>query len=316
VATSAEAHLALLGDKRLLFHESGEGFLMYGVQRRSWVAMGDPIGPREVRRELAWEFRELADQHGGLAVFYEVGAEDLPVYLELGLDLRKLGEEARVPLEGFSLAGGPRKALRATQNRMAREGVRFELVPREGVRPLLPELRAVSDAWLGSKSTREKRFSLGFFEPEYVCRCPVGVARQGERIIAFANVWAPETREEMSLDMMRFSEDAPPGVMDFLFTELMLWGRDQGYRWFGLGMAPFSGFEHHRLAPVWNRLGALIYRHGEHIYNFRGLRTYKEKFDPVWVPRYLASPAGLSLPRVLANVATLISGGLRGVVMK
>ena len=70
--------------------------------------------------------------------------------------------------------------------------------------------------------------------------------------------------------------------MDYLFIELMLWGRNQGYRWFNLGMAPLSGLEAHPLAPAWHRVGNFIFRHGEHFYNFEGLRRYKMKFDPVW----------------------------------
>jgi phosphatidylglycerol lysyltransferase len=131
ISPHASAYLALLGDKHLLFHESGAGFLMYGVHGRGWVSMGDPIGPPEVRRELAWRFRELADQNRGLAIFYEVRDESLPLYLDLGLDLRKLGEEARVPLDDFSLAHPSRKRLRQAMSRMRREGCRFELIRRE-----------------------------------------------------------------------------------------------------------------------------------------------------------------------------------------
>jgi phosphatidylglycerol lysyltransferase len=115
---------------------------------------------------------------------------------------------------------------------------------------------------------------------------------------------------------MRYDDDAPSGVMEFLFTELLLWGQKEGYAWFSLGMAPLSGFEHHRLAPFWNRLGALLFRHGENLYNFRGLRAFKEKFDPVWEPRYLASPGGLTLPLVLTQISALIAGGVAGVVAK
>jgi len=43
--------------------------------------------------------------------------------------------------------------------------------------------------------------------------------------------------------------------MDYLFIELMLWGRQAGYRWFNLGMAPLSGLEAHPLAPAWHRVG-------------------------------------------------------------
>lgn len=98
--------------------------------------------------------------------------------------------------------------------------------------------------------------------------------------------------------------------MEFLFIELMLWGHQQEYQWFSLGMAPLSGVDSHRLGPAWNRVSNLVYRHGEHFYNFQGLRAYKEKFHPVWFPKYLASPGGLATPQVLANVSTLISGGL------
>ncbi len=46
VATNdrVEANLATLGDKRFMFaNDGGEGFVMYGVQGTSWIAMGDPV---------------------------------------------------------------------------------------------------------------------------------------------------------------------------------------------------------------------------------------------------------------------------------
>ena len=81
-------------------------------------------------------------------------------------------------------------------------------------------------------------------------------------------------------------------------------------------MAPFSGLEQRSLGSRWSKVGGFLYRHGEHFYNFQGLRAYKDKFGPVWEPCYLASPNGLALPRILADVAALISGGIRGVVSR
>jgi phosphatidylglycerol lysyltransferase len=206
--------------------------------------------------------------------------------------------------------------MRRVLNAMAKECVTFEVLPPERVGAHLAELRAVSDAWLAAKHAREKGFSLGFFDDDYVRRFPAAVVRRDGRVVAFANVLATDDRCEISVDLMRYAPDAPPSAMEYLFLEVLLWGKAAGYEWMNLGMAPLSGLESRALAPRWNRIGALVYSHGEHFYNFRGLRAYKEKFDPEWVPRYLASPAGLSLPRVLANVAALISGGLRGVVAK
>lgn len=115
---------------------------------------------------------------------------------------------------------------------------------------------------------------------------------------------------------MRFLPDAPHGVMDYLFISLMLWGKQQGYRWFNLGMAPLAGLTNRPYAPLWHRVGSMIYQHGEHFYNFQGLRSYKEKFDPVWEPRYLASPGGMALPRIMTNLTTLISRGAKGMLAK
>jgi len=115
---------------------------------------------------------------------------------------------------------------------------------------------------------------------------------------------------------MRYLPEAPEGVMDYIFIQLMLWGKREGYRWFNLGMAPLSGLETKPLSPLWSRVGAVVFRHGEHFYNFQGLRHYKEKFEPRWEPKYLASPGGLSLPRILTNIASLISGNIKGVLGK
>jgi phosphatidylglycerol lysyltransferase len=97
---------------------------------------------------------------------------------------------------------------------------------------------------------------------------------------------------------------------------MMQWGRAQGYQWFNLGMAPLSGLENRDQAPLWHKFGHWLARHGEHFYNFQGLRRYKEKFTPIWSPKYLICPGGLALPRILTDVAGLISGGLKGILLK
>jgi phosphatidylglycerol lysyltransferase len=219
-----------------------------------------------------------------------------------------------VSLPDFSLDGGSRKWLRKMQRKVESEECAFEIVA--DASPLLLELREISDAWLAEKKTREKGFSLGFFSEDYVRRFPLAVVRRGSQVVAFSNIWTSGGNEEVSVDLMRHRLDAPAGVMDYMFLSLILWGQQQGYKFFNLGMAPLSGLENRSLGTVWNRVGALTYRFGENFYNFQGLRQYKEKFDPVWEPMYLASPGGLALPRILTNLATLISGGLRGVVAK
>jgi phosphatidylglycerol lysyltransferase len=309
-------HLALAGDKALLFSRTGDAFLSYAVERRSWIAMGDPVGPDRAATELAWALRERADHHGGWAVFYQVGPGALPRYLDMGLALFRLGEEAVVPLHDFSIEGGPRRPLRTSFRRAERDGLSFEVVPAASVAPLLPELRAISDAWLAEKNVREKGFSVGAFGDRYLCEGPLAVARLGGRIVAFANLWAPACRSELSFDLMRHAPGVPNATMDYLFVSIMLWGRAEGFRSFSLGMAPLSGLEDRTLSPLWTKVGARLFRHGEYFYNFQGLRQYKDKYLPEWRPRYLAAPGGLRLPFVLANVAAVVSRGLKGVVLR
>jgi phosphatidylglycerol lysyltransferase len=290
---------------------------MYGVSGRAWVAMGDPVGGTpEEGTELAWLFRERVDAHQGWACFYQVGPGFLPRYLDLGLSLLKLGEEATVPLGDFRLDTPERRALRHAHRKMEKEGLCFEVVPREAVAPLLPQLKAISDAWLTEKNTREKGFSLGYFSERYLLEGPVALVRQGGELLGFANLWAPELKVELSMDLMRSRPGAPRGVMDHLFVSLMLWGQTQGYERFNLGMAPFSGFESRSLAPLWQRAGAFLFTHGEHLYHFQRLRHFKEKVHPVWTPRYLAAPGGLAFPRVLAGIGALVSRGLTGMVAR
>ncbi|WP_284330125.1 bifunctional lysylphosphatidylglycerol flippase/synthetase MprF [Dyella flagellata] len=314
---SAQAHLALMGDKSLLFDPDTQAFIMYSVEGRSWVAMGDPVGRDDrARQELVWTFRERCERAGGWPVFYQVNPDDLDLYLEVGMSLLKIGEEARVRLAQFNLDGKSKKVLRNTVNKLVREGLRLEIVPVEQTPSLLPQLKPISDAWLREKRVREKGFSLGAFDERYLSRTPMAVVWQNDKPVAFANLFLTDSMEEASVDLMRFAPDAPPGLMDYLFVELMQWSKAQGYRWFNLGMAPLSGLQSRRQAPLWNRFGALIFGRGERFYNFQGLHRYKDKFDPEWEPRYLAAPGGIALPVVLTNVASLISGGLSGVVRR
>ncbi len=315
--SSAQAHLALMGDKTLLFDPEGKAFIMYDVEGRSWVAMGDPVGEsEEARRELVWTFRDQCERAGGWPLFYQVRPEDLDLYLEVGMNLLKIGEEARVLLSSFNLDGKSKKVLRNTINKLTREGMRLEIVPAEAVAALLPRLKKISDAWMRDKGVREKGFSLGTFDPHYLERTPMALVWQGEELVAFSNLFLTDSKEEASLDLMRHLPDGTSGIMDFMFVELMTWARQQGYRWFNLGMAPLSGLQNRRSAPLWSRLGAMLFGRGERFYNFRGLHKYKDKFDPVWEPRYLAVPNGIALPLVFANVASLISGGLSGMVRR
>ena len=314
---SPEACLVLLGDKALIFDEGRSGFVMYGVHGRTWVAMGDPVvSDPSVRRALVSRFLDRCDDFGGRPVFYEVSKEQLHLYADFGLMFAKLGETARVPLHDFSLDGGERKALRAAYRRVSADGGTFRVVFPPEVDALLAELEDVSREWLREKATAEKGFSLGAFSPDYLRRLPVAVVERAGRIEAFANIWRAGGTRELSVDLMRHRASPIRPLMDGLFAHLFVWGRANGYEYFNLGMAPLSGLEESPLAPLWARLANVVFAHGERFYNFQGLRAYKEKFRPIWEPRYLAYPGRLTLAPVLADISALVAGGYRRMLFK
>lgn len=310
------ANLALLGDKQFLFSPNRDAFIMYGTEGRSYIALGDPIGTDKAARELAWDFREVCDIDDKWPVFYQVSEEKIGLYVDLGLSLMKLGEEARVPLAGFSLEGSSRRNLRRNHKTVCDEGLQVEILQAPISDGVMGNLREISEAWLAEKNTAEKGFSLGNFNDDYIRNCDIAIALKDERPVAFANLWYGAEKEELSLDLMRFDASAPEGTMEFLFVELMLRGAGMGYQWFNLGMAPLSGIESQRLAPLWSQAAGFAFRHGEQFYNFKGLRQYKEKFHPEWRAKYLAYPGGFTLPRVLANITSLVSGGIMRTLRK
>ena len=311
-----EANLALLGDKRFLFSQSGETFLMFGVRGRSWIALGPPVGRREERMELLWRFRELADAHAARPALYGIGPDILPEAVELGLSIQKTGESAAVPLESFSLKGRKREVLRRNWRKAGEVGALFEVVSAQAVPAILDELETISDAWLEHHAGGDKAFSMGGFIRRYVTEFPCALVRVEGKIVAFATIWTTPDRTTFSMDLMRYSDDAPKNVMDYLFVELLHWGVGQGYVAFEFGVAPLAGLEDRPLAPIMSRVGRLLFERGEEIYNFRGVRRYKDKYDPIWEPRYVAAPHKWAIPILMADAGMLASGGMAGLAKR
>lgn len=312
----ASANLAYLGDKDLVFDETRSAFLMVGTAGASRVVMGDPVGPIGAASRLVERFVHDCDRTGSWPVFYRVGPQLLYMYLDYGLSIVKLGEVAKVPLADFTLEGPDRRTLRRVCKKLVDSGCSFEVLAQDQVPAILPELRAISDEWLTQRNTREKGFSLGRFDPDFITRGRVGVVRYQGRIVAFATVWLSGRHAEAEVDLMRYGSAAPSSVMRYLIAEFMLWAKAEGFSEFNLGMVPLSGIRTGTVAPLWNQIASAVRRGGERYYNFQGLRDFKEWFHPEWEPSYLVSPGGIRRPVIVASIASLISGGATGLIRK
>ncbi|WP_414445336.1 bifunctional lysylphosphatidylglycerol flippase/synthetase MprF [Burkholderia sp. 22PA0106] len=306
----SDVGLALMGDKSFLFSPSREAFLMYAKHGRTWAALYDPVGPRHEWAGLINELILRAHTHGGRAAFYQVRAEGLPLYLDAGLTLVKLGEEAHIALEAFDLKGSNRSHLRYALKRGDREAMSVEVIEPQAVPGMLPVLREISDDWLDSRDAREKSFSVAAFHDGYLATQSVMLVRQGGEPVAFVTFMTTDLNTDATVGVMRHVPEASPYAMEYLFTQLALHLKEAGFRRLSLGMAPFSGMGTAPMSSLWHRLGRVVWRFGGRFYNFRGLRAFKSKFEPQWEPRYLAASGSVGVFVTLADLS-LLAGGRR-----
>ncbi|MGO4109954.1 bifunctional lysylphosphatidylglycerol flippase/synthetase MprF [Paenibacillus sp. YAF4_2] len=301
-------HLMYMGDKSFMWTPDHKAVLVYGRIGKTLVALGDPIGDPVSVRLLVRQFRDYADHYAATAVFYQVKAEQLPLYHEFGYRFFKLGEEAIVQLDQFQLSGRRKADLRAAYNRYERNGFTFEIIKPPFTPMLWSELKAVSDEWLGD--SKEKGFSLGTFQESYLELAPVAVLRDNEnRVAAFASMMPVyDNGKSISIDLMRH-RDGLSGVMDVLFVHLLQWAKGEGYHVFNLGMAPLASVGESVYAYRGEQLARWVFLKGSHFYGFQGIRRFKDKFDPEWEPRYLAFPQNSLFLKLIIQVTRMISRG-------
>lgn len=304
-AVATDAYLALLGDKSFVFSPSGRSFVMYRTIGAHWIAMGDPVGPDDDRAAAVDAFVDAATEAQAVPGFYAIGQASLLSLIDTGFLITKVGESAFVELATFNLAGKAREKLRHAANHARKAALGFQVLAADDLATPWEELRAVSDAWLAAHKGGELSFSLGRFDIDYLRHFPIALLRGPQGVAAFANLLTTPDGRCVAVDLMRHRPDGPHAVMDALFVEIMGWARANGYAEFELGMAPLAGLEITSVAPLSRRLEALVYRSAERFYGFKGLRAYKQKFDPVWRPVFLATAAGLGPVAALADVGRL-----------
>jgi len=302
------ARLTLLEDK-LYYFSAGGSVIAYVLEGRTALALGDPIGPARDFSNSVEGFKHFCALNDWLPVFYQVLPDHLRLYQQAGFRSIKIGQEGSVDLARFSLEGGERKSIRGSVNKMKRLGYASEVLEPPHPRPLLRELNEVSDEWLSDRHTSEMRFSVGWFETAYLNTCPILVVRNAEgRIDAFANIIIEFGANAITADMMRHRSGAEKGQMDFLFVSLFEWGKAAGYEKFDFGLSALSGIGEEPADPAIERALRYAFEHIHQFYNFKGLHAYKDKYGPVWSPRYLIFPNVPSLPAVGAALIQANTG--------
>jgi phosphatidylglycerol lysyltransferase len=244
-----------------------------------------------------------------LPAFYQTQPDTLQAYHAAGLQSLCIGHEGIVDLAHFTLAGGENKNIRTAVNRMERLGYATEVVEPPIPEEILHALRQISDDWLTLVHGTEKRFSLGWFNDAYIGNGRVILVRsQAGEITAFGNIVPEYQRNEVTIDLMRYRPGGEKGTMDFLVARLLDWAKEKGYATFNLGLSALSGVGESPEDPIVERAFHYVYEHIDQFYKFKGLHAFKEKFHPIWSPRYLIYPGAASLPQVTLALIRADSG--------
>lgn len=306
---SSLARFALFDDKVYYFSPSGQSVIAYVPKGRGAIALGDPIGLPNDRLEAIAGFRVFCDQNDWYPAFYQTLPDNLELYQSLGFHVVQIGEEAIVDLQTFTLEGKAGKNLRTAMNKLTKAGHKIEFYQPPIANELLRDLRAVSDEWLQMMHGSEKKFSLGWFNDEYLRECEIALVRtpNGE-ISAFANIIPEYQRNDATIDLMRRRLEIEHGTMDFLFVSLFQHFKQRGYDGFNLGLSALSGVGTTERPPRLEQALHYLYRHLNQLYNFEGLHAYKDKFHPRWESRYLIYPGLAALPDVVVALVRADSG--------
>ncbi|MEH2176500.1 phosphatidylglycerol lysyltransferase domain-containing protein [Nostoc sp.] len=306
---SSLAALTLLNDKSYYFSPSGNSVIAYVPKGRGAIALGDPIGPIEDRKETIIAFQQFCQRNDWYPGFYQTMPDDVELYKSLGFKVLKIGEEAIVDLKSFTLQGKAGKNFRPSISRLTKLGYQIDFYQPPIANDVLHRLKSVSDEWLKMVQGSEKQFSLGWFDEAYLRECEIAVVLNPEgNITAFANIIREYQLNEATIDMMRHRSSLENGTMDFLFISLLQHFKENGYDSFNFGLSALAGVgdnpESRRLEKVLHYL----YEHLNRFYNFKGLHAYKDKFRPRWEPRYLVYPSLATLPDVVVALIRADSG--------
>jgi phosphatidylglycerol lysyltransferase len=305
---SSLARFLLFDDKHYFFSPGGT-VIGYALVGRTAVTLGDPVGPAEDLLPAIQAFSTLCRHNDWQTTFYQTLPETLEQYKSAGFDALCIGNEAIVNLETFTLEGKAGKHLRAPVNKLTKAGYTFIVHQPPIDDALLEELHAISDEWLTSMHGSEKRFSLGWFEDNYIRTSPIAAVHAPEGwISAFANFVSEYKANEITVDLMRHRREIENGTMEFLFVSLFQWAKSQGYCSFNLGLSALSGVGERADDPAIERVMHFAYEHINQFYNFKGLHTFKEKFQPEWSPRYLIYPGAADLAKAWLAVVQANSG--------
>jgi len=290
---SPDDYFKLWPEKSYFFSASGKSFVAFKVEFGVAISVGDPSGPLQEMEGITRSFMRFCNDNGWVVVFMQTNPETLPVYKKLGLRIFRIGEEAIINIAQFSSRTVRAKRFRYIFRRFGVEGYKVSKHDPPHPQKLLNELYEVSNDWLTLSGKKEHGFALGYFDRGYINETVIyTLDHPSEAIVAFVNMVPSFTKKEATVDLMRHRTTMQPGAMDYLFAQLLLKLKSEGWKTFNLGVAPLQGLGPRSDAKFEERLAKQLASFFGYGFSYGGLSEYKKKFEPNLVGSYLAYSGG------------------------
>ncbi len=204
-----------------------------------------------------------------------------------------MGVEARLALAGLDFRGKRYETVRQLRNRARRRGVVAMEIPRGSHSEELESLHA---AWLESKRPSWRmKLLVGSPGTERPFHRRYFVARTADRIEAFATL-LPGAPGTWGLDVVCRRPDAVAGSVERMLLHAIGTLQLEGATELSLGPCPMARVPTRgdRVVLRWLFRWLFASRLGNHVFGFRNLYRFKEKFRPRWEPVYFAARPRLS----------------------
>lgn len=292
-------------DKLLFFPENfSDGFIAYKVYRGAAVVLENPVCNPQKKMDIIREFDRFCSMMNYIYFIYRLPGEDIQMYRDLGMKALPIGQEAIVNLDTFTLEGRDMKSIRNGIRKVEKSGYTTKVYTPPISDGKLQQFKQVSDEWLAANNRKEMSFSQGFFrQPEIKKNTVIAIENREGKVAGFLSIIPDYKKGEGTYDLIRRTDDAPNGTMDYMLVNMFEYFKSGNLRYANLGMVPVTGEEFGTPSVIQaiNILSRVIRKFS----NFKGLREYKEKFKPEWETRYLAYRNDFDLillPKTLSEI--------------
>jgi phosphatidylglycerol lysyltransferase len=292
-------------DKLFYFGEQVEGFISYRVTGSFAIVLDEPVcaGANE-KFTMIEEFEDFCFESGLKSAYYRVDEDYLNLFKEIGKKSLKIGQEAVIDLQTFTLEGRDKKSMRNGLKNIEKKGL-ISVIHQPPIKDgLLQKLNYVSNEWLKTTDRQEIVFTQGMFDwKKLKQQTIITIENQDEQVFGFLNIIPDYAPDEATYDLIRKTAAAPGGVTDALLIALIGYCRSKNIKYLNLGLAPLSGIEEGRDFP--EKTLKFAYEKLQQFGHYRGLRDFKEKFTPMWSNKYLIYENHydlISLPKALNKV--------------